>query len=67
METVGQAAGRAVCSEWEERDQIQRRPQPADCWVPCHRSPCSGALGLTLQEWPGSAGGCELDLGSRPR
>lgn len=42
-------------------------PQPADCWVPCHRSPCSGALGLTLQEWPGSAGGCELDLGSRPR
>lgn len=31
METVGQAAGRAVCSEW---DQIQGRPQPADCWVP---------------------------------
>lgn len=57
METVGQAAGRAVCSEWEERDQIQRRPQPADCWVPCHRSPCSGALGLTYRSGLGQPEG----------
>lgn len=30
-------------------------------------APTQQRLGLTLQEWPGSAGGCELDLGSRPR
>lgn len=30
-------------------------------------APTQQRLGLTLQESPGSAGGCELDLGSRPR
>lgn len=66
METVGLTV-RAVCSEWEERDQVQMRPRLPGCWVPCSRSHCSRASDLTLQEWPGSAGGCELALGSGPR
>lgn len=65
METVGQTV-RAVCSEWEERDQVQMRAPV--CLTP--GSPAVdpiAALGLTLQEWPGSAGGCEQALGSGPR